>query len=173
MPQRYRTIPYDHRKSSQALFLSEVLYKVLREEDPNRELFEFLESSLQLLDVLEDNPSNFHLVFLVQLTKFLGFYPENNYGGERTGFDMRNGQFSNGSGIHPDFFDRKSSELLYRLLGGNFNDLSQITVSQELRIQFLEDIMNYYRLHMHGFGQLKSLPVLQELYREKSENTME
>lgn len=163
----YRTIPYDHRKSSQALFLAEILYRVLREEDPNTELFKFLESSLQILDILEDNPSNFHLVFLVQLTKFLGFYPENNYGEERTGFDMRNGQFSNGSGIHPDYFDRKSSELLYQLLGSNFNDLSQITVNQELRVQFLEDIMNYYRLHLHGVGNLKSLPVLQELYSEK------
>jgi DNA repair protein RecO (recombination protein O) len=163
----YRTIPYDHRKSSQALFLSEILYRVLREEDPNTELYKFLESSLQLLDILEDNPSNFHLVFLVQLTKFLGFYPENNYGEERTGFDMRNGQFSNGSGIHPDFFDRKSSELLYRLLGSNFKNLSQITVDQETRMQFLEDIMNYFRLHVHGLGNLKSLPVLQELYHEK------
>ena len=163
----YRTIPYDHRKSSQALFLAEILYRVLREEDPNTELFKFLESSLQILDILEDNPSNFHLVFLVQLTKFLGFYPENNYGEERTGFDMRNGQFSNGSDIHPDYFDRKSSELLYQLLGSNFNDLSQITVDQELRVQFLEDIMNYYRLHLHGVGNLKSLPVLQELYSEK------
>ena len=165
----YRTIPFDHQKSSQALFLSEILYKALREEDPNRELYEFLENSLQLLDVSDENMVNFHLLFLVQLTKYLGFYPDNNYGEGRTGFDMRNGQFNNGSGIHPEYFDRKSSKLLKLLLESSFSDLSQITVNQDIRIQFLENIMDYYRLHLHGFGVLKSLPVLHEIYRDEKE----
>ena len=162
----YRDIPRDPHKSSQALFLAEVLYKALREEDPNWELFEFLEHSLQLLDVSEEDMTNFHLIFLVQLTRFLGFYPENNYGDERTGFDMRNGQFSDGTGIHPDYFDRKSSELLHRLLAAGFKDVSQLSVNQATRKQFLEDIMNYYRHHVHGFGTVKSLQVLHEIYRE-------
>ena len=167
----FRSIPYDIQKSSQAMFLGEVLYKVLREEDPNRDLFEFLENSLQLLDVTDENLVNFHLLFLVQLTKYLGFYPENNYGEGRTGFDMRNGQFNNGSEIHPDYFDLRSSELLYNLLVSSFKDVSKISVNQELRIHFLENIMDYYRLHVQGLGTLKSLPVLHEIYREEEENS--
>ncbi len=165
----YRSIPFDMQKSSQALFLSEVLYKVLREEDPNRDLFEFLENTLQLLDVSDEGTANFHLLFLVSLTRYLGFYPENNFGEDRTGFDMRNGQFSNGTGIHPDYFDQKSSLLLNRLLGCGFKDVAQISVNQDIRIQFLEDMTDYYRLHLHGFGSLKSLAVLHEIYREENE----
>lgn len=162
----YRTIPFDMHKNSQTLFLAEVLYKVLREEDPNVELFGFLENSLQLLDVSEDGMSNFHLLFLVQLTKYLGFYPENNYGEERNTFDMRNGEFNNGSGIHPDYFDKTSATLLSKLLKCSFASLFEISINQEDRQKFLEDIMDYFRLHIHGFGNVKSLAVLQEIYRE-------
>jgi len=164
--QPYRTIPFDVYKSSQALFLAEVLYKTLREEDPNRDLFGFLEHSLQLLDISDESFVNFHLLFLVQLTKFLGFYPENNYNRNLLAFDMRNGQFSNGSGIHPDYFDRESSKLMNLLMGLSFSDLGQDSVNQDIRAKFLEDIVDYYRLHIHGFGTLKSLAVLQEIYRE-------
>ena len=163
----YRNIPFDMHKNSQTLFLAEVLYKVLREEDPNVELFGFLENSLQLLDVSQDNLANFHLLFLVQLTKYLGFYPENNYGKERNGFDMRNGEFNTGSGIHPDFFDKKSAVLMNELLKCSFSGLSEMTVLQEDRQKFLEDILDYFRLHIHGFGNVKSLAVLQEIYKEE------
>ena len=162
----YRTIPFDHQKSSQSLFLAELLYKVLREEDPNSELFAFLEQSLQLLDVSEEGVANFHIIFLVHLTRFLGFFPENNYSKDRKGFDMRNGQFSDGSEGHPDFFDGGSSELLSQLLGTSFKDMAQVSVNQDERKAFLENIIDYYRLHIYGFGNLKSLPVLHELYRE-------
>ena len=165
----YRTIPFDMHKNSQALFLAEVLYKVLREEDPNPGLYEFLEHSLQLLDVSEESLVNFHLLFLVQLTRYLGFYPENNYGDGRTGFDMRNGKFSHETGVHSDYFDKKSSELLKRLLASSFKEISQMFVDQDSRVKFLEDLMDYYKLHIHGFGTIKSLPVLHEIYRDEEE----
>jgi DNA repair protein RecO (recombination protein O) len=163
----YRTIPFDMHKNSQTLFLAEVLYKALREEDPNAELFKFLENSLQLLDVSEEGMANFHLLFLVQLTKYLGFYPDNNFAEKRTGFDMQNGQFSTGSGLHSEYFDKGSGALLNTLLDCSFTRLSEITVKQEERQKFLENIMDYYKLHIQSFGNIKSLAVLQEIYREK------
>jgi DNA repair protein RecO (recombination protein O) len=162
----YRSIPFDMHKNSQALFLAEVLYKSLQEEDPNPDLFEFLESSLQILDISDEGMVNFHLLFLVQLTKFLGFYPVNNFSEDRPGFDMRSGQFGDGTAIHPDFFDKNSSRLLNLLLGSNFQELDQLAVKQNVRSLFLKDMMDYYRLHMQGFGTLKSLSVLNEIYRE-------
>ena len=169
----YRSIPYDMQKSSQAMFLGEVLYRVLREEEPNRELYEFLENSLQLLDVSDENPANFHLLFLVQLTRFLGFYPVDNYGEGRTGFDMRNGHYGDGPVLHPDHFDSRSSELLHRMLGIGFGDIHKLSVNQEVRTQFLNDLMDYYRLHVHGLGKLKSLDILHEIFREEKEKSRE
>ena len=162
----YRSIPFDPYKGSQAMFLAEVLYRSLREEDPTPGLFEFLEQSLQVLDISGENYQNFHLVFLVQLTKYLGFYPEDNFSEKNNGFDMRNGQFADSFSLHPDFFDKESSGLLHQLLNISFKRIEQLTVNQNLRIHFLEYMMDFFRLHIGGFGKIKSLPVLHEVFKE-------
>ena len=161
----FRSIPYDIQKSSQVLFLAEVLYKTLKEEDPDPGLFEFLENSIQWLDVSDRDLENFHLLFLVQLTKYLGFYPENNFNQKNCGFDMRNGQFADSLSLHPDFFDSDSSNLLHQLLGSTFSDSLELSVNQDVRIRFLKYMMDYYRLQVQGFGTVKSLSVLQEIFR--------
>jgi DNA repair protein RecO (recombination protein O) len=161
----YRSIPFNPFKSSQAMFLAEVLFRSIREEDPTPGLFEFLEYSLQILDMSEDNIMNFHLFFLVQLTKYLGFYPENNFNQKNFGFDMRDGQFVDSLNLHPDFFDSDSSLLLHELLGTTFNDRLELSINKDVRIRFLEYMMDYYRLHLQGFGRIKSLSVLREIFR--------
>jgi DNA repair protein RecO (recombination protein O) len=162
----YRNIPFDPVKGSQAMFLAEILYRSLREEDPTPGLYEFLEHSLQLLDIAEENTLNFHLYFIVQLTKYLGFYPENNYSHEKNGFDMRNGQFANSSSLHPDFFNTECSLLLHKLTGTGFNEDIELSINQNIRAQFLEFMMDYYRLHIDGFGKIRSLSVLREIFKE-------
>ena len=161
----YRTIPVDLYKSSQAMFLAEILYKVLREEDPNQNLYDFLEQSLQLLDLAEKDTVNFHLLFLVQLTRYLGFYPDNQYGEDRNLFDMRNGQFKDAISLHPDFFDQPNSTILNLLLNTTFKGLNKLKTSQEERGKFLEYLMEFYSLHVSGFGKVKSLAILNEIFR--------
>lgn len=162
----YRSIPFEVHKSSQSLFLAEILYKVLREEEPNPPLFGFLVSSLELLDISDTGMSNFHLLFLLRLTKYLGFYPHMDNSEKNTLFDMRNGHFSNGPDGHPYYFDRESSGLLISLFDIGFGELSGLTVKQADRFHFLENIIDYYTLHMEGFGRVKSLNVLNEIYKD-------
>ena len=161
----YHSIPVDPYKSSQAMFLAEILYKVLREEDPNPDLYDFLEHSLQFLDIAEQHTVNFHLLFLVQLTRYLGFFPENQYDENRNLFDMRNGQFKEARSLHPDFFDVDSSAVLNLLLNTNFESLSRVNISHEERIKFLNFLMDFFSLHMSGFGKVRSLPVFNEIFR--------
>ena len=71
----YNTLHSNIYKGSIVMFLSEILSTVLKEEEPNEKLFSFLEASLQYLDN-EESYSNFHLLFLLKLTKFLGIQPE-------------------------------------------------------------------------------------------------
>jgi DNA repair protein RecO (recombination protein O) len=85
----YSTIPFDIRKSSQVFFLSEILYKCLREEEPNTELFNFLYHSLSFLDLTDSGISNFHIWFLFKLTKFLGFSPSQENSQISNFFDMQ------------------------------------------------------------------------------------
>ena len=147
------------------MFLAEILYKVLREEEPNPDLYNFLEHSLQFLDVATEHTVNFHLLFLVQLTRHLGFYPAHAAVGNSRLFDMRNGQFEDAIGLHPDYFDEASSQILNMLLQRNFEKLDSLNITHQDRVKFLEYFMDFYRLHMSGFGRVKSLSVLNEIFR--------
>ena len=71
----FRTLPYDPYKSSIAMFLAEFLYRALREEAENGPLFAYLEHSIRWLDECDRSFSNFHLVFLMRFSRFLGLYP--------------------------------------------------------------------------------------------------
>ena len=161
----YQSIPVDPYKSGQAMFLAEILYKVLREEDPNPDLYNFLENSLQFLDLAEQHTVNFHLLFLVQLTRYLGFYPDNQHRESSNLFDMRNGQFMETISLHPDFFNESSSTILNLLMGLNFESLKDMRINHEERKNFLGFLMEFYSLHVSGFGKVRSIAVLNEIFR--------
>jgi DNA repair protein RecO (recombination protein O) len=160
----FRNLPYDLNKSTQAMFIAEVLYRSLKEEEPNPELFEFLLHSIQWLDTSEKYFSLFHLMFLVQLTKYLGFYPENNYSLNSGYFDLRNGQFTGNDQIHPDLINREVSLNFHHLLKRSFSNLQSLKIAHLARTQLTDSLLDYYRFHVQGFGKLKSLAVLKEIY---------
>ncbi|MCK7537534.1 MAG: DNA repair protein RecO C-terminal domain-containing protein [Marinilabiliales bacterium] len=108
----FSAIPYDLRKSSVALFIAEILYKTIREQEANYELFEYLFHTIQMLDLKPDGISNFHLYFLIQLTKYLGFYPANSYSEINPYFDLQNGSFVAIKPMHNLYLNPELSEIL-------------------------------------------------------------
>jgi DNA repair protein RecO (recombination protein O) len=160
----FRTIPYDMKKSAQALFIAEILYRSLKEEESDPKLFDFLVHAIQWLDTTENNYSSFHLLLLVQLTKYLGFYPNDNFSSINRLFDLRNGQFTGIKNVHTDIMGSDESETLHAILKKAFSDLSDIRIEYHLKQQLITSLLDYYRLHVHGFGIIKSLPVLREIF---------
>jgi DNA repair protein RecO (recombination protein O) len=146
-------------KSSIVLFLSEILQHAIQEEEQNDALFTFLETALIWLDTHEEI-ANFHLVFLVQLTKFLGFYPEmttieNEY------FEMIEGRFL--PYITASSLNLQSSLLLKVLFQLKFDDARKMFTAQE-RQQLLEFLIDYYALHLDSFKKPKSHEILKEVF---------
>ena len=74
-----QSLPFDVRKSTIALFMAEVLYRLVKECEPNQRLFDFVWGSVAALDALDEGVANFHLWFLTNLSRFLGFSPGNAY----------------------------------------------------------------------------------------------
>ena len=70
----FQGIPYNPVKGCIALFIAEVLNKTLKEEEANSEMFDFLLHAIQALDLNESGTANFHLVFLIHFSRYLGFY---------------------------------------------------------------------------------------------------
>jgi DNA repair protein RecO (recombination protein O) len=160
----FRTLPFDLNKSTQAMFLAEVLFRSLKEEETNPELFEFLVHAIQWLDASERHYNLFHILFLVQLSKYLGFFPENNYSVRSCYFDLRNGQFTGNEQIHPDLMSRDVSLTFHQLLRKSFSNLQTLKIGHNLRVQLTDSLLDYYRLHIQDFGKLRSIGVLKEIF---------
>ena len=117
----FQKIPFDIVKSSIAVFINEVLYKVIKEEEPNPALFEFLFQAIQLLDKTTRQLGTFHHVFLIQLSHFLGFKPQNNYSEIRPVFNLEEGEFTAMRGAPNLFIDQPMSGYLSRFIPMTFD----------------------------------------------------
>lgn len=160
----FHSLPFDAVKSAVSLFISEILYKTLKEEEPNPSLFEYLYHSIQLLDLKDAGIANFHMVFLLNLTKYLGFYPLNNFSEIDAVFDPLNGRFMPSLSSVSTNSDRIISEHINQLLNLSFDDLDQFHLNHQTRNSILKLIIEYYNLHLGGLTNVKSLPVLQSVF---------
>tara|TARA_B100001287_G_scaffold181732_1_gene153263 strand:- start:3059 stop:3721 length:663 start_codon:yes stop_codon:yes gene_type:complete len=68
----YKTLHLDMKKISVCFFLSEFLTKISQNDDNQKDNFDFMKDSLIVFDRLEINYSNFHIQFLIKLSKYLG-----------------------------------------------------------------------------------------------------
>jgi len=159
-----KSIPFDVRKSSLILFMGEVLFKSVKEQEANPQLFDFIFNSVHLLDLQENFCSDFHLVFLVQLARHLGFYPHENFSEADFIFDLQDGKFQSEIPAHPFYIDLPLSEYFYRLLKASLNSSEEIKISVQHRRQLIDQLLEYYKLHISGFGNIKSHKVLEEVW---------
>lgn len=159
----YHHLQEDIIKTSIALFLAEVLYKAVKEEEANPQLYSFLTNSLHILDLQNEGVANFHLCFLVQLTKFLGFYPQQNSSGERSIFDLRDGVFRPNFPDHPMFMDAADARVLEGLLQLNYETMQTFPLSGEMRRVMVKHLLRYYELHLNSMHEVKSHHVLEQI----------
>lgn len=160
----FSSLPYDIRKSTLALFIAEILYKTIQEQEPNPELFNYLYHSIQLLELKDDGIPNFHIYFLLHLTKYLGFFPENNYSLQNRYFDLKRGSFVQLRPLHTLGMDEDESTILSTLLDFSDNQHENLKIPYNQRMSILERIIDYYGLHDTGLSNLKSLSVLKEVF---------
>lgn len=159
----FQNIPYDIIKSSITLFLNEVLYKSFRQHESDEVLFEFLFHAIEILDGISKGVSNFHVYFLLRLTRFMGFYPDTTLAGKADFFDLKNGCYSKIQPPHSLILEQPLSGLWTSFLNAKFDNLEELTISSAQRKQLLEKVLEYYRLHVEGFGQVRSHEVLEEV----------
>jgi DNA repair protein RecO (recombination protein O) len=161
----YQTIPLNVVKSSIALFLAEMLNKVLRSEESDVHLFEFLTSSLLYFDSLPEGYSNFHLWFLLQLSAYLGFKPSNNYDVSTPWFSLKQGRFASLRPFEPVSPDKEQSQSIARLMSISPDQLNNLKLDGASRSALLSMLVEYYAIHFEGIGKINSLDVLTEVFR--------
>ena len=131
-------------KNAMTLFMSEVLYRTVRDGAREEGLFEWCERSILTLDALEGDYANFHLRFLLEFAAALGFSPSLEdlmpFAGERLGE-------------------------LKALLRSDFGACMLIPLSGETRSEIAEILLRYLGYHTETRIEARSLRVLRELFR--------
>lgn len=157
----YKTIYKNIIKQSVVLFLSEVLSYSIKEEEKNNALFDYIETGLVWLD-LHDEVANFHLLFLLNLTRFLGFYPDLTEK-EKIGFDLLEGNFTDVTSQKNVIYGNNFYQFK-KLLGINFDSIENVSFNKQERQIVLKIIIQYFELHLDGFKKPKSLQILETVF---------
>jgi len=144
----FHSIPYNIKKTSIALFLTELMNKVLIEEGENEQLFEFLHESFQFFDIVNSDFENFHLHFLMQLSKYLGVKPD-------SGMSLLK------EIGHVKAYDAKFSEYVSFFIRSGYD--KHIKLGKSMRNEILMVFINYYRFHYDSIKEFKSIQVLKEV----------
>lgn len=161
----YKNLLSNVLKNSVALYVVELLYKCLKQPEPNSELFDFCEDAFLELDTCSvEVAANYPIFFAIQLAYFLGFRVQDNYSKDRNIFNPMEGNFSN-KNLPLDYpvatnISHHLSELLKAV---HPSDLSEIRLNKNIRRTILSVMESYYALHVPEFGTMKTLPILHEL----------
>ena len=161
----YLSIPYDINKSSQVLFLAELLNKIIREEEPNQALYSFIENSLIFFDSMGKGAVNFHIWFLACFTEFAGIYPHLSDTGKGW-FDMKKGMISGRVPLHPFFMDQETTACFKDIINRNIHELTGVNIPYSIRNDLLNKLLEYYHQHFENLENFNSLAVLHEVFQK-------
>lgn len=148
-------------KTSQAVFISEILNTILNEGYHDLELFNFIEETCNYLGRKTIAP-DLHLIFLIKLTSYLGFSPDTN-NNKLPFFNLKEGRFQNHD-EPPYCISGRNLTLFKSLLGTKFDAKEKLCNNTEEKRVLMNMILLYFKLHLDGFKEPKSLGVLQQVF---------
>lgn len=161
----FTTLHSNQVKSTIVMFVAEFLTKVLREESSDPLLYQYIEQSLTWLDTSTRQYSNFHLVFLMRMTHFIGIEPPSHAPStHHCYFDLMGSEYTTLQPLHQHYLTPEETSRLRYILHMNYDNMHLYPLSHNQRRRILEIINTYYSLHLPAFGELKSLEVLRDIF---------
>ncbi len=166
MSEPFSDLLFDPIKRSVALFLAELIQNCIQEEEQNPELFLFLHQSIHWLDLSKDSCTHFHLLFMMKLTRYLGFSPMKDE--ENTlCFDLQTGEFLKYTPIHNYKLGGEELIAWRQLLDCSYSELKTLQFSNQLKRNVVQALMDYYKLHLIHFKELNSQYILQQIFDDE------
>jgi DNA repair protein RecO (recombination protein O) len=143
--------------------MAEALYRLVREVEANSPLFDFVRGAVETLDGMTEGVANFHLWFVVALSRHLGFYPGNEHV-VGSWFDVREGVFTPIMPLHGMVFSPENSQLLGRLMDTPAEEIASIPLNRTARVDFLGSMLTYLGYHLDGVRDIRSVDILREVF---------
>ncbi len=158
----YHTMNADLTKMSIAFFIAEFLHYATRDTRSDAILYDFVEQSMSWLDASDKGIANFHLMFMMRVSMFLGFHPDLSSYRDGALFDLREGFFTSVTPFHSDYLNVDDARRMLTLMRMSVSNLHLFPLSRSERNRIIDFILLYYRLHIPQFGEMKTLEVLRE-----------
>jgi DNA repair protein RecO (recombination protein O) len=161
----YKNLFFDVMKNAVALFMIELLQKTLKQPESNPDFFYFLEDAFMHLDEADGQMvANYPLYFSLHLATFYGFRFSDRYTEQNDILDLQEGEFVKDRPTHTNFIEDPYSSITSQMLKVmQPHELKEIKLNQETRRILLHAYQTFYALHIHDFGTMKTLPVLQQI----------
>ncbi len=160
----YATIPFSMSKTAIAMFLAEMLSRVLSYSEENEAVFDFIATSLRILDQPEYKGLNFHLKFLIQLAKYLGFYPGNRYSETKPSFDLSKSMFIEDSAAILHQIRPPYGKIFSNITDTDIVNCENIELNGNERSYLLEKLVEYYAYRFDNLSNIRSLEVLKTVF---------
>ena len=160
-------LPFNFVKRSLGIFMVELIIKAIKECETNHTLFDFLYSSIHWLDLSKQGYNNFHLLFMLNLTKHLGFYPMIDGLNEARSFDLQQGVFTKYP-LQQDYIIDSDVLIAWKqLINCNLEKINSLLFSNIVKRRLLNTLMIYYKLHLSHFKELNSHHILQTVFQDE------
>ena len=157
-------IPFDPVKNTLALFIAEILLKTLKHSENDDDLYNFIENSIRELDTCKEGLGNFHLVFMIQLSHYLGFGPIIENAEEAHFFDLMNGVFDIQAPSHTHILNAEYTSSFRTLMTLDYENMNQMKLNRTKRSELLDRLIEYYQLHIPDFHPVTSIDILHKLW---------
>jgi len=158
------TLHFDLKKSALAMVVSELVNKTIREEEKNEELYGFLKKAILILENHQGMILNFLVVFMIQLARYLGFYPVNNWSDKAPYFDKIDGLFKNHYSNPENCLDATESKSLGSVLDLPLDRFDRMVLNRNNRQKLIRNMLSYYRIQLDSFDELVSYNVLEKTF---------
>lgn len=158
------TIHADPMKNAIAMFMTELIGRVIHEREQNRSLFRYVAASVEFLDKMEKGIANFHICFLYNLGTFMGIQPYTETYRENFWFDMANGEFTPYKPPHNHILNPEEAKTIIMLSRMSFGNLHVFAFNREQRNSILDTMLKYFQIHNSTLGLMKSPEILKQLF---------
>lgn len=150
-------------KSAIAIFIAELLSHCIKESATDEILYDFLRESIILLNDTDERCSNFHIVFMLNLSNQLGILPKNSFTTETPYLNLEEGTYTAKTPTHTSFLYPDESECISKLSALPISHFADAEIPSAMRKNILHGLLNYFEIHA-SMAPLKSHLVLEEVF---------
>lgn len=163
MPRRV-VVSGDPVASTVILFICDFLTNILRDNQPDANLFDFVDSAINAIVAPQHSIANAPIAFLFALQQLMGIAPDTGSYREGYCFDFADGTFRPTPPLQSKWLDAEQAKALMSLCRINMHNMHHFKLTRSQRQTVLDLLLQYYSTHFGSLRSMQSLSVVRSLF---------